>query len=342
MVSNSEKISAGIMGFPKVCKAIAIIYVICFCISLFAQTNNRKEQILNIIEQYYKPGLFDLDMGKSQVLSFVNKLEPVDVPLIYDLVFDKTIPYDTREKLARTAAFLHPNKEQINRIMSFTVDNLPQPKTGIKPEDDIIDPLKQSIILLYGNTKDDGLLQPFRTLYEDNACWNSCRIQILSLLEKTPSSSNISLYEKILTLAGSAEWERRSAIFGIARESSMKSLPYLREMANYLFDPDDKDASAYSTAVELLGRLSEKDYAASVEIQDTITKVCNTNEYGSLMKKNPEFVWELFNSLRMSDDERNRKYLENLLQKDCNYKNGKQFAIKALALGTVRKGPSGF
>jgi hypothetical protein len=319
------------MKFPNVGKVIAIIYVFCFGMSLFSQTNNRKEEVLSIINQRGKT--IELP-GKGMEIDghfYADKLKPSDVPPIYDCLFDKTIPFDIRRKLAITSAYLDPDRNQIDRIFKYIIDNLPQSKVE---QGDILGPLLQGIKMLYYNTKNDGLLQPFRTLYEDSNCMYLCKASIFSVLNEAGSPLNIPLYDKILAKPDSAEWERHEAILGIGESGGMKSLPYLRDMANYLFDPDEKrgpgHTSAYKSAVSLLGKMSAEHYEASAEIQDIITKVCNTNEYGYLMKASSGSVEDLFYNLKKRSDERNRKYLEDLLRKGCNYQYAKQLAINTL------------
>jgi hypothetical protein len=312
------------MRFHNICKMIIIICALSLSLPLFAQESDRKHEILNIVKRTPSPGSRD-------VTPYVKQLSQSDVPLIYDLVLDKTVEFEFRRVLSLSAAKLNPDKTQINRITQNAIKLLPESKLG-NSAGSMVGPLLQGIEALYKTTKDDGIIVPFRKLYEDSICTEYCKRFLIELLNDTGSPQNISLYNKILNRPGSAAWEKEMATYGLAKSGSVESIPLLREMANTILDPKDDPGKygAYLTAVRVLGTLCEKHYEACKEIQEVITNVCGANEYGYLMK-NSANVQDLFSGLK--NNEGNRKYLENLLGNECKYKDGKQHAIKML--GTI-------
>jgi hypothetical protein len=316
------------MRYPITYKLMFIIGLLVFGVSLFAQGSKSRQEILDIINNAppQRPN------SNNVVDYYIRKLAPSDVPIVYDFVFDSTISFDTRKKLSFAASSLNPDKQQIDRAVNYAIHYVPEydnPQRGI----DMAGPFVQSIPALYENTKDDRILESLRELYESRSCRFLCRGVIIETLGKTKAPSNLAFFNAIAhDPAGNVEL-RNSAALELARSADIGSLPYLREMANYLFaanDPMGKYVD-YMAAVSLLGKLGQTHQEASEAIQEIITKVCNYDaDNYSWMMRNPGNVEDLFVALKQNGGEGNRKYLENLLDKGCKYRAAKEYAAKAL------------
>jgi hypothetical protein len=319
-----------IMRSTIIFKIMSLIGITCLSIFMFAQENNRKQSIVNTLSSRFQ-GNWDKYHLPNVLLGEFN---PEDIPIIYDIVFDRTIPYKIRQKSVWLAASLNPNQTQIDKVVKYVIDYLPSFNSE-RGDDAIYVDLKESIILLYRNSHNDSLLlKPIRTLYVDSACNDDCKMRILQLLSKTDSTHNIPFYNNILKHPGSDHELIALSAFGLAQSGSLESIPYLREMANYLFDTEENSKHPVTFILEannMLRDLGSKHYDASKEIQEIITEVCNTDtdKYGISLKI-PENVYDLFTALQMNGGEGNRKYLENLLDTQCKYQNAKPWAIKVL------------
>jgi hypothetical protein len=335
------------MRYAVIGKMTGMIGLMILGASLFAQGNKSRSDILDIAKNAPRPGIIIEDAGsaayalKKDMEYFTSKLVPADVPIIYDLVLDKTVNYEMREKLAKAAALLHPDKQQIDRVTGYLTQNLPVfgeealkfQKIPQKSEN-IIAPLIKSISSLYKNTQDDAVLAPLRKLYENSDCNPYCKMLVLQELSDMDFSANDSFYIKILKDPNSDIHHKQMAAYGLAQSGNPEVIPHLREIADHLFDTDEKQGKsnlgAYMKSVQMLGKLGKKHYEASKEIQALITKVCNCDKdkYGFLMKQ-PRNVMDLFDNLAATGNEENRKFLENLLNKGCNYPNAEQYAKTA-------------
>jgi hypothetical protein len=326
--------SGGVMKNINMVRIALLIGIMLLCIPLFAQQNKNMQDILSIINETKAMPNF----GNYIDDYLVSKLSQSDIPLIYDLVCDKTISFSMREKLARVAASLKPEKKEIERVINIALQYLPEyenPKMNWKQ--DLAGPIMQTIDVLYNNANDDVVvLKPFRDFYFNSACRKACKDIILSKLRKTDAPQNHPLYNKILNDPNSTDSQKQLTAIGLTKLDSLKSIPYLREMSEYLFASDNNvsNAASYIAAIDLLGQLGKKHYEASKEIQEVIDKVCNydANKYGYMLKI-PENVHDLFIALQINPGEGNRKYLERLLDNECKYPDAKKYAI--MSLGSI-------
>jgi hypothetical protein len=328
----------GNMKYTAIYKMMGIIGLLLLGASLFAQESKSRQDILNIINNAPRKIMVDDPKLVGSVFNkdmqyFTSMLSSSDVPVIYDLVLDKTINYDMRERLANTAALLNPDKEQIDRVIDYLIKTLPGFEVPERKEN-ILAPLIQSIPLLYKKAQDDKVLAPFRKLYEDSSCKRTCKSIIISTLRETKAEQNFAFYLKIIHDPNGTDSHRDMAGLGVAGMGSLESIPYLGEMvADYLFATDKPAGiSPYNdSAMAALRDLGKKHYEANEAIQEIITKACtlDTDKYGPRMK-NPTIVARLFSILQQNGGEGNRKYLENLLDKGCKYPNAKQYATQAL------------
>jgi hypothetical protein len=309
---------------------VSIICLIPFGVVLNAQGNNDRQAILSRLNNLPQIATIDKE-------SIVGQFSPADVPILYDILFDTdntTVKYRTRELAAHVASFLNPDQSQINRLVQYINMNLPayNPDLGGR---NIVAPIMDSIGDIYRNTNNDDVLEPLRALYEDTKCLDECTKRILQTLQYTDSVKNRSFFNKILRHNDDRDAHKALAVFGLAKTGSLEAIPYLREMAYYLFDTEEipEHYLNYIASIRTLGELGSKHYEASKEIQQIITKVCiyDTSEY-SYMMKTPDNVYDLFNGLKINGGEGNRKYFENLLDDQCKYKNAKVWAIKALGI----------
>jgi len=309
-------------------KAMSVIGLMFLGASLFAQGGKSRQGILDIISNapLQRP-------SSNNVLEYyIRALAPSDVPILYDFVFDSTTSFDTRKRLAFAASFLNPDKQQIDRAVNFAIRYVPE-YDNPQREKDMAGPLLQSIPALYEKTKDDRILESFRKLYESGTCRQFCKEMILETLGETKAPSNLAFFNAIVHDPTSNLELRNSAAFAFARSDDIRSLPYLSEMANYLFATDDPMGkyAEYMAAIGSLGKLGQKHHEANEAIQEIITKVCDydTDKY-SWMMRNPGNVMDLFTVLEKNGGEGNRKYLESFLNKGCKYPDAKEYATKAL------------
>jgi hypothetical protein len=177
-------------------------------------------------------------------------------------------------------------------------------------------------------------LQPLRRIYKESRCNDECKKQILKILGKTDSINNRDLYNRILKNPGIYIDLTNFAAIGLAKTGSMEAIPYLRDMLNYIFEPEPlPEHSVYFiiAVTDSLAAMSSKSYLASKEIQDAITKTCNMNpdKYGVSLKI-PENIYDLFIALENDVSEGNRQYMERLLSNPCNYNGAKKWAIEVL------------
>jgi hypothetical protein len=334
------------MNYAVIYKMMNIIGFLFLGISLFAQESKSKEEILSIVNNAPGKHFFSDDRASaSSIFSmdrdyFIKKLSSSDVPVIYDLVLDKTVDYDTRGRLAKAATFLNPDKQQIDRITDYVTKNLPRFGDEAmhlqKPPDNtenMIAPITTNIPLLYKTTQNDRVLAPLRKLYEESACKIYCQIVILQKLRDTNAPQNNSLYIRILEDPNTIEMQRYYTAGSLAQAGNLESTPYLKEMAAGLFAKDDSVGkfAKYMSAIGALGIYGQKKLDANEVIKDIVTKVCNDDKanYGWITK-NPANFMDLFTVLERNAGEENRKYLENLIDKGCKRAEAKEYATKAL------------
>jgi hypothetical protein len=285
-------------------------------IMLHAQQNNDKNKILVSLKNLEK-------MPKKDIKSVVSKFSPTDVPILYDIALDTdgSIAYRTRHEAIVIASYLNPEQYQIDRTINYAIKKLPiyDPASG---EEDILAPIHQSIIHLYSISQKDEVIKPFRMLYDDKTCSESCKLTILQTLRETDAVGNRSLYNKILNDKDSSEMLKSEATFGLAQTGSMESIPYLSQMANYLFDTEIIKGHSfyYMVAIRKLRNLGSKHYEASEEVQKVITSACNIDpkDYSYQMKVKLN-IYDLLEALKTNGGDGNRKFLENLLDSKCKY-----------------------
>jgi hypothetical protein len=154
------------------------------------------------------------------------------------------------------------------------------------------------------HVRSSEVIKPFRMLYDDKTCSELCKLTILQTLERTDAVENQSLYNKILNDKDSSEMLQSEAAVGLAQTGSMESIPYLRQMANYLFDTEIIPGHSlyYLVAIRNLRDLGSKHYEASEEVQKVITSACKIDpkdySYQMKVKLNIYDLLEAFKSKR--------------------------------------------
>jgi hypothetical protein len=266
--------------FPPIPGFCNWLGVVCLSLLGFAQEINKRQSIVKALSQC--KDLWDYQRLPQKI---TEQFDTKDVPILYDIAFDFEVPYAIRRQAVWLAANLNPGQQEIDRIVKYITTHLPSYDSN-RGDDKIYIDLKNSILLLYQITANDKyLLEPFRTLYEDNACDNRCKMTIIRLLRETDSIHNISLYKNILNDRGIDFSIKAFAVFGMAQSDSLESLPYLREMVNYLFDKELKRGRPpvfIWEAQNMLRMLGAKHYEASKEIQKVISNLCtlDVKNYG--------------------------------------------------------------
>jgi hypothetical protein len=297
-------------------------------VALVAQDNHDRQYIIDALKRI--PALESPD----SISGYIANFNSADVPLIYSVVYDRTFSNQLREIAAYAAVFLQPDQEQINRIIQYTTTYLPL--NNQTSRETIIGSMLTSIQMLYKNTKDDELLKPFRMLYDNSASDGDCQYSIVRFLSATESVNNRAFYNGILKHSGSSDLQRAYAAVGLGQSGSLEAIPYLRNMADYIFDIDNisNHTTNYWMAIETLDRLASKHYEASKEIQDIITNICVVDpaNYGYMLKSSRD-VYDLFGVMQRHAQEGNRKYFENLLSAECRHPNVKKWAI--ITLGSI-------
>jgi hypothetical protein len=311
------------------CKILSLFCCFLFFnVALLAQDSHDRQYIIDALKRV--PAL----ESPESIKGYIANLNSADVPLIYSIVYDRTFSNQLREIAVFAAVFLQPAQEQIDGIIQYTTTYLPLNNQAGR--ETIIGSMLTSIRMLYANAKDDGLLKPFRKLYDDSACDDSCQYSIVRFLSATESVNNRSFYNGILKHPGGADQQRAYAVVGLGQSDSLESIPYLRDMSNYIFDTENisNHATNYWMAVEILDKLASKHYEASKEIQDIITNICAVDpaDYGYMLKSSRD-VYDLFGVMQRHEQEGNRKYFENLLAAECKHPNVKKWAI--ITLGAI-------
>jgi hypothetical protein len=214
------------MRYAASYKIMPIIGLLFFSASLFAQESKSRQEILDIINSTNNMPHF----GGYIERNLKPKLSASDVPIIYDFVCDKTMPFDMREILARIAASLKPDKQQIDRIINYAIQHMPEYSIPQQERgQDMAGPIVQTISILYKDTKDDKVIEPFRKLYDDSSCKSSCKVIIISKLGETRAPQNIPLFNKILHDPDSTASERQLATIALSQANSPapKNPPFL-------------------------------------------------------------------------------------------------------------------
>jgi hypothetical protein len=213
----------GIVKYAIIYKMVSIISFMLFSIMLLAQASKSRQDILDLISNANNQPHYG-----GFIESYLQaRLGPSDVPLIYNFVFDKTIDYDMRISLARVAAALKPDKQQIDRVINFAIQHLPEWDTLLprSPGQVMAGPIMPTIDIFYKNTQDDKILAPFREFYDDKSCGAMCKEVIIEMLSDTKASQNIELYKKILQDPQSAVSLKQSAALALARINSREPPP---------------------------------------------------------------------------------------------------------------------
>jgi hypothetical protein len=314
-----------------------ILGLISLSVVLFAQEQNDKTKLLGYLKNIEE--LNDIDESVVEK-TFVS----TDVPVLYDIALDidNTIEYRTREMAIDVALFLNPSQFQLDRIIHHMFERLPSYKRGID-EDNIVHPIRNSIVRNYLRHKNDDILIDLRTFYDDSRCiTEECKVFILTILSETDSVKNISLYNKILHDKMSSESLQSLAVYGLAKTGSLEAIPYLQTMANYLFDTEriPSHGTQHVMAIMLLRELGLKHYRASEVLQEIITKLCDYDpDVYKAVYNVPAYVEDIFNALQHHSGEGNRKYLENILFNKCKYEKVLTQSIKTLGylgdMGTI-------
>lgn len=326
------RFKGGIMSNKVLCKAMLIMGIMISSISLFAQEIKSKQDVLDIIN--------NIPMSQNIYPSFIEdylkpKFSPSDVPAMYDYILDKTIDTSMRAKLARIAASLNPDLQQIERAINFAIQNMPEYNDRNKRQfnSGVILP---TIKTLYKNTPQyNKLLDPFRKYYDDDMCGKGCKIAILQVLDSTQAPQNIGLYVKTIHDKDIDKTLKDLAVLALAKLDYMQSLPFLLEMTDSLFATDNYtgNVASYQAVVDLLGQLGKQHYEASKAVQGIINKVCtiDSGQYGYMLYA-PGNVIDLFTALQKNPGEGNRKYLERFIGGECKNPNAKLYAINALGV----------
>jgi hypothetical protein len=308
-----------------------MLFIIYSNVSSFTQANTKMQAINDRIRNIN--GEWENNCLPPSILRTFNR---DDIPVIYDIAFDKKISFETREKAVWLAANLNPDQTQIDRIVNYISLYLPI-YYNHHVTDDISPKLADTLVFIYKNTHDDNLLKPLRTTYENGTCDDECKMYVLQRISNSDSVKNRPFYNTILHNPGSNNAIRNYAAIGLAKTDSIDAIPYLHNILEYIYEPEplpEHSVMFIAMATDALGKMSSKHYQASKEIQDRITKACNTDtdKYGVSLKI-PENINDLFIALENDSSEGNRKYFENLLDASCKYKGAKRWAIEAL--GTI-------
>jgi hypothetical protein len=312
---------------------VTVVVLTCFNASLPAQENNNINTIKNILDRLPNPAEGRQGQGKTPCSEIVQNLKSSDVSILMDIFEDRKIASKLRSSAFEAAICINPDRAY-DRIVQFAVRNIPTYNYAEKTGDDRVVGLRNYIINYYKQTNNDELLKPFRTLYLDKTCSDGCKFSILMLLTNTDSKGNIEFYKNIIDNP-STPAHRAHAVFGLAHSGSMDSLPYLKEMASFLFkaEIDYAGDEYYPRAINALGELSSKNYVASMAIQEVIGKTCavDPDQYGRRLK-NSDYVLILFDELKRNSEKENRQYLENFIVAPCKYPHVTEWAQKALDL----------